>query len=83
MESTTLELPELSHEENLLREVRSALRHRRHGAFNQVRIDAADGTVLLYGRVRSFYEKQLLLNAVAGVSGVEAIQDEVEVPFSR
>ena len=81
----TVESPSVlsSLDDCLIRDVRSALRHRRNGAFNQVRIDAADGRVKLYGRVRSFYEKQLLLNSVQRVPGVEGIEDEVEVLSGR
>jgi osmotically-inducible protein OsmY len=35
--------------------------------------------VLLRGRVRTFYQKQIAQTVVAGVDGVEQIDNEIEV----
>jgi osmotically-inducible protein OsmY len=40
---------------------------------------ARQGVVTLHGLVRSFYQKQVMLNAVLAVPGVEQILDQVEV----
>lgn len=38
-----------------------------------------EGIVTLHGLVRSFYQKQVMLNAVLAVPGVERVLDQVEV----
>jgi len=40
---------------------------------------ARQGVVTLHGRVRGYYQKQVMLNAALGVPGVEQVIDHVEV----
>ena len=65
--------------EGLARDVGRAVRACRNGLFFPISVQANEGTVTLCGRVRSFYEKQLLLHTVQRVAGVRMIEDEVEV----
>jgi osmotically-inducible protein OsmY len=73
MESTqptkTMELTDL---------VGSALRRRMLGS-RTLRFELRDGTVVLSGLVRSYYQKQLAQESVRDIDGVEAIENQIEV----
>jgi BON domain len=45
----------------------------------QVRVEAADGHVVLKGSVRSFFEKQMAQEAIRRVDGVQMIDNLLEV----
>ena len=45
----------------------------------QVRVEAADGHVVLKGSVRSFFEKQMAQEAVRRIDGVQMIDNLLEV----
>jgi hypothetical protein len=48
-------------------------------ALDRVRCDFSDGVLLLRGQVPSYYLRQLAQEAVAGLPGVRAVRNEVEV----
>jgi osmotically-inducible protein OsmY len=48
----------------------------------QVRVEAADGHVVLKGNVRSFFEKQMAQEAIRRVDGVQAIDNLLEVNWA-
>jgi osmotically-inducible protein OsmY len=48
----------------------------------QVRVEAADGRVVLKGSVRSFFEKQMAQEAVRRIDGVQKIDNLLEVNWA-
>ena len=48
----------------------------------QVRVEAADGHVVLKGSVRSFFEKQMAQEAIRRVDGVQMIDNLLEVNWA-
>ena len=48
----------------------------------QVRVEAADGHVVLKGSVRSFFEKQMAQEAIRRIDGVEMIDNLLEVNWA-
>jgi osmotically-inducible protein OsmY len=48
----------------------------------QVRIEAADGNVVLEGSVRSFFEKQMAQEAIRRIDGVQMIDNRLEVSWA-
>jgi len=48
----------------------------------EVRVEAADGRVVLKGSVRSFFQKQMAQEAIRRIDGVEAIDNLLEVNWS-
>jgi osmotically-inducible protein OsmY len=44
-----------------------------------VQVEASQGVVTIFGRVHSFYERQLCINCCQRVAGVTKLNDEVEV----
>ena len=48
----------------------------------QVRIEAADGRVVLTGNVRSFYQKQMAQESIRRIDGVEMIDNLLEVSWA-
>jgi osmotically-inducible protein OsmY len=71
--------PESTEDERLAKRVRKSAVGRIPLAAQNIRVDAAQGTVTLSGRVRSYYHKQLWLNAAQRVVGVERVVDKIEV----
>ncbi len=51
------------------------------GRSRVIRIDEHDGTLVLQGRLPSFYLKQLLQTALSGIDGVKRIDNRVEVSW--
>ena len=49
------------------------------GRSRAIRIDEQDGTLVLNGRLPSFYLKQLLQTVLSGIDGVKRIDNRVEV----
>jgi osmotically-inducible protein OsmY len=64
---------------SLERTIREEIRRRCERCVRGMAIWVDDGVVTLRGQTRSFYEKQLVLNAAQQVSGVREIADEVMV----
>jgi osmotically-inducible protein OsmY len=48
----------------------------------QVRVETADGRVVLKGSVRSFFEKQMAQEAIRRVDGVQMIDNLLEVNWA-
>jgi osmotically-inducible protein OsmY len=48
----------------------------------QLRVEAADGHVVLKGSVRSFFEKQMAQEAVRRIDGVQMIDNLLEVNWA-
>jgi osmotically-inducible protein OsmY len=48
----------------------------------QVRVEAADGRVVLKGSVRSFFQKQMAQEAIRRIDGVETIDNLLEVNWA-
>jgi osmotically-inducible protein OsmY len=48
----------------------------------QLRVEAADGHVVLQGNVGSFFEKQMAQEAIRRVDGVERIENRLEVNWA-
>jgi osmotically-inducible protein OsmY len=48
----------------------------------QVRIETADGRVVLKGNVRSFFEKQMAQEAIRCIDGVQMIDNMLEVNWA-
>ena len=48
----------------------------------QVRVEAADGRVVLKGSVSSFFQKQMAQEAIRRVDGVERIDNLLEVNWA-
>ncbi len=59
--------------------VQSRLRGSPYPAIQRLSCDFADGRVVLSGRVRSFFEKQVAQESIADVDGVDQIVNGVEV----
>ena len=70
-------------DEDLRRRIRSYLASRHFPAFRKLAIKVQHGAVTLTGRVRSFHEKQVALNACQRVAGVLALIDEILVERPR
>jgi len=63
----------------LKRRVISYLVGRRVPALRDIEVSAVGGTVVLRGKVGSFYEKQLCIHCCRRVAGVVRLVDEVDV----
>ena len=48
----------------------------------QVRVEAADGRVVLKGNVGSFFQKQMAQEAIRRVDGVQLIDNLLEVTWA-
>jgi hypothetical protein len=48
----------------------------------QLRIEAADGNIVLEGNVRSFFEKQMAQEAIRRIDGVQMIDNRIEVSWA-
>ncbi len=70
-----------AHDLDLERRVLNYLLGYKMPALRHIDVAADAGTVVLRGRVRTFYEKQLCLHCSRRVAGVLAVVDEVEVAY--
>ena len=68
---------------DLKRRVANYLRQQHQLELGAVEISAENGTVLLQGKLKSTYDKQLCLQACQRVAGVVRIVDELEVERQR
>lgn len=50
-----------------------------HFRLDRLRFEARAGRVLIRGRVSSFFEKQMAQEALRSISGIDAIENELEV----
>lgn len=64
---------------DLERRISMFLADRHVPGLRQLEVAAANGTVTVRGRVRSFYEKQLCQNVCRRVAGVVHLVDAVDV----
>jgi len=78
MQSTGLMLTEAD-DRDLERRITVFLADRHVPGLRQLEVAATNGTVVLRGRVRSFYEKQLCQNVCRRVAGVVHVVDAVDV----
>ena len=71
--------------EHILSEARKRLRqhHQFRGREHLLRVDERDGTLILRGRVPSFYIKQLLQNAMKDIDGVAQLDNQVKVLYPK
>lgn len=65
----------------LLTRVDSAIKSSRHLAGHQVFCQEESGTIVLHGKVTSFFQKQMAQEALRKLSGVENIINELEVDW--
>lgn len=72
-------LASLHADRDLQRRVVSFLHDRHVPGLRHLDVEVQDGTVVLRGRVNSFYEKQLCQNCCRRVAGVLRLVDEVTV----
>jgi osmotically-inducible protein OsmY len=75
MNSSTATLP-------LFDRIHSALSTNPHVPNRQVRVEAADGKVVLKGNVGSFFQKQMAQEAIRRVDGVQWIDNLLEVTWA-
>ena len=68
-----------SHDRDLERRVRNYLYGHRMPALKRIDVEADNGTVVLRGRVYSFFQKQLCIHCCRRVAGVIELIDELEV----
>jgi osmotically-inducible protein OsmY len=75
MSTATLDHP-------LVDQICSALTLNPHVPFQDVRVEAADGRVVLKGSVRTFFQKQMAQEAVRRVDGVQQIENLLQVNWA-
>jgi osmotically-inducible protein OsmY len=62
--------------------IHSALSTNPHVPSRRVRVEAADGRVVLKGSVKSFFEKQMAQEAICRIDGVQMIDNLLEVTWA-
>lgn len=67
------------HDVELACRVTNFLRQWQVPALRRILVEVSNGTVVLKGRVQSFYERQLCLNCSRRVAGVVRLVDLIEV----
>ncbi len=65
----------------LLQRVDSAIKGSPHLLGKQVFCQEESGIVVLHGRVRSFFQKQMAQESLKSVHGVEQVINEIEVDW--
>ena len=65
----------------LLHRVDSAIRRNRHLNGHQVFCQEESGIVVLHGRVKSFFQKQMAQESLKRLEGVEKVINELEVEW--
>ena len=68
--------------EDTEKEIERQLHFTQHAALRHVGYRIDEGTVVLYGRVPSYYLKQLAQVKVTGLPGVERVENRIEVAVS-
>lgn len=69
----------ITNDDDLKRRIVNFLGQRQIPALRHVEVTVDEGTVVIQGKVSSFYEKQLCLNCCQRVAGVVSIDDQVMV----
>jgi osmotically-inducible protein OsmY len=77
MRATRLAAP--TSDRMLERQIATQLAETRRPGLQRLAVDVRGGRVTLSGRVASFYEKQVALQACALLAGIERLIDAVEV----
>ncbi|MGD9723749.1 MAG: BON domain-containing protein [Pirellulales bacterium] len=77
--SSTLIVHSTDADRALAERVWEHLRHNHVLSLRRVRVDAAEGTVILRGEVSSFYARQLLLHGARRAAGQARVSDELTV----
>jgi len=77
--SLTSRLNPTQRDQEIEREVRSALAARHMPSLRRLSVSSLDGAVTVLGNVRSFYEKQLVNQCCQAVAGVGRIDNAVYV----
>ena len=67
------------HDRELERRVANYLLGYKMPALRRIEVESDNGTVMIRGRVSSFYQKQLCINCCRRVAGVVQLIDEVTV----
>jgi osmotically-inducible protein OsmY len=63
-------------------QIHQALFSNPHIPSRSVRVEAAEGRVVLKGCVRSFFQKQMAQEAIRRIDGVESIENLLEVNWA-
>jgi osmotically-inducible protein OsmY len=79
MLSTQTAVPQSAADSQLQLRVVNTLAALHVPSFRALRVQAQDGVVVLHGRVKSYYEKQLAHTRARNVSGVVAVLDSIVV----
>ena len=66
-------------DQRLIHAVTAAVRSRCGRSVSDLRVAASQGVTTLEGRVRGYYQKQMMLKAAQAVPGVAQVIDHVEV----
>jgi osmotically-inducible protein OsmY len=66
----------------LFERIHEALNNNPHVPAPQVRVETADGRVVLKGSVRSFFQKQMAQEAIRRIDGVQRIDNLLEVNWA-
>jgi osmotically-inducible protein OsmY len=66
----------------LFEQIHEALVSSPHVPIREVRVEAAEGRVVLKGCVRSFFQKQMAQEAIRRIDGVESIENLLEVNWA-
>lgn len=72
-----------SHGCDVVEQAQERLRAVPYASFRHLRYDYRHGLLILRGQVRSYYEKQLAQEAVAGLRGVAQVVNEIEVAWGN
>lgn len=63
-------------------QIQSALEQNPYFSARHLRFENAQGRVILRGEVRSYYQKQMAQESLRGVSGVDAIENQLQVNWA-
>lgn len=66
-------------EQQLVEQVRSAIKRNPHLRCERVLLEANEGRVVLRGTVRSWFQKQMAQESLRGIEGVHEIENLLEV----
>jgi osmotically-inducible protein OsmY len=66
----------------LFQQISDALSTNPHVPSQSVRFEAADGRVVLKGKVKSFFQKQMAQEAIRRLDGVQKIDNLLEVNWA-
>jgi len=74
-----LAIAKLAAASDLKRRIVNFLATRNRPGLRQIELEVRDGVVMLRGRVRTFYDKQLAAHCCSRVAGVHQIIDDIQV----